>query len=358
MTRTLVLIYGTRPDAIKLGPVAYELRAMGHEVIPICTGQHTDLLRGTPAETDLHGDVSLGLTPTDHPFEWVEHAKAPIVSTLRALSPDAVVVQGDTSSALAGTRAANALNFPLIHVEAGVRSGCLTDPFPEEKIRREIDHLSDLLLAPTDHCYQNLLNECHDLHARNTRAIVTGNTGISALHRYTGVHIGSWPRPDILITLHRREFRLSPNCTKALYSLLEGAEKWNDLTFIWPVHPAMRPYLPEATAIPRNVLLTDPLLYSQCAYLASRVRGILTDSGGLSEEAAALGVPCVHARFHTDRPEAVEAGIAHCLPPTPEGFHEAIQFLAEQRLPRRPSDCFGTADAATNVARAITEFLR
>src|SRR2546423_5228857 len=153
----IAVIAGTRPDCIKQGPTVAALRVRQLPTRVILTGQHSDLLRGTPAETDLADSLSLGLKSTGDVIRWPLHATTLLREAL--LGCDLVVVQGDTMSALAGARAAASLGIPLCHVEAGLRSGSLEDPFPEEGFRREITELATWHYAPTGHAADQLLGE-------------------------------------------------------------------------------------------------------------------------------------------------------------------------------------------------------
>lgn len=350
---TILLTFGTRPEAIKLGPVAAELRAANVPFAVICSGQHTTLLEGTPAETDLSGKnvFSLGLASDGNVQKWVMRAELKIREfletwdSLEQLSP--IVVQGDTMSALAAARAAKVLGRTLVHVEAGIRSGDLENPWPEEGFRREITSLADWHYAPTAHCFANLVSEG----VAPARIRVTGNPVVSALARYTAAK----PSPaegHILVTLHRRELLQSDKFREVVQALIdEAAAPACKLTFLWPVHPATKPLLTGFKG-PPNLLLGDPLSYVNFAgWLASAV-GVLTDSGGLQEEAATLGVPCAVLRKATDRPESLETGLASLWTPDRAGVHSAISWLLGPRK-REPSTIFGTPESASAIAKLL-----
>jgi len=346
----IVLVFGSRPESIKLGPVAAELRAAGADVRVIATGQHTDLLRGTPAETDLADAISLGIPARGNPLRWPVMVAPKIASTLRDLEARLIVVQGDTMSALAGAHAARALDLPIAHVEAGVRSGSLDEPWPEEGFRREISALAALHLAATPTAYANLLAE--GVLARDIR--LTGNPVVSALARYAETEARA-PQPYLVVTMHRREWREHDDPRAFLRALERCAEARPFVDTIWPVHPAVAPMLPKRSDA-QNVWLEKPLPYVEMIALLRGACGLITDSGGLVEEAATLGIPAAIMRRHNDRPEAVEAGVALRFDPDENGVAMAFDALAGGALPRRPSDLYGAPDAAAQIARALVRF--
>lgn len=349
----ITIVYGTRPEAIKLGPVAAELRAAGAEFTTICTTQHTTLLRGTPAETDLKADADLGLQSDGNVLRWTKRAEA--IIKMAVSGADLVVVQGDTMSAFAAARAAHSLMRPLAHVEAGIRSHNLHAPWPEEGFRVEIDRLADWYYAPTSTAYANLLAEG----CPAERIRVTGNSGVSALARYTTVKPVAAPGDYALITLHRREWLNGPDFPGTLFTLFETAAAQPAARFIWPMHPAVSARLPERliASLPPNMSLVPPLPYGEMVGLLAHAFGVLTDSGGLQEEAATLGVPCAVVRHVTDRPESIEAGVAQLFEPTPDGVRDALHLLVQGTLPRRAAPVFGDITAAAQIASHLASLM-
>ena len=357
----LVLVVGTRPDYIKVGPVAAELRARGTPFTIISTGQHTSLLDGCPAKDDLAGAISLGLVGHPDPLIYVNRATAALQDALEGVLDEAgpisaVVVQGDTGTALAGARAAKALNLPIAHIEAGLRSGSTEDPWPEELFRREITTLADWHYAPTQTARQNLWREGVD----DEDIRVTGNTVVSALQRYATLEPEPTPKPQILISLHRREFLAKGHfhILSTLDALFEVATVNSTISFVWPMHPSLVAALGDSYGevlwmAPKNVHLTAPQPYERGIAWLRESLGVITDSGGLTEEAATLGVPCVMLRHHTDRPEALQTGAAFCLAPDRYGMADAILRLLHKSptiITRQPRPCFGTPEAAQQVA--------
>lgn len=342
--RRICLVFGTRPEAIKVGPVAAELRALGHDPVVLCSGQHTSLLRGTPAESDLAEAISLHLPSHDDPLEWLEQAVPMFRVALRQAKPAVVAVQGDTMTALAAARASGTTK--LAHIEAGVRSGDPMEPWPEEVTRSEIDILSGLHLAPTLAAAENLYREGYQRTVE-----VTGNTVVSALARYSGAKPRSEASATILVTLHRREFRARSDCRDLISTLFDAAAA-SECGFLWPVHPGMTGVLPD-TPPPPNFLLVPPYAYRDCIEILAGCRGVLTDSGGLVEEAACLGVPTAIFRNRNDRPEAEAAGVAVRYDVNADGIVAAVTLLSRRMLPRQATAVFGTVTAAGQVAEAL-----
>src|SRR2546426_878688 len=344
----LVFVYGTRPEAIKLGPIAAELRALGSMGTVICTNQHSELLKGTPAESDLADGTSLGLLSNGNVLQWTRTAEARLRASFGEIPSPTIVVQGDTMTAIAAARAAAALRLPVAHVEAGVRSHNPEEPWPEEGFRTEIAQLAAWHYAPTSTAFANLVQEG----VEPNRILVTGNPGISAIARYTtAVPVAEAATPTILVTLHRREVLLGPNGVATVTALGDICRRFDTPSFVWPIHPA--PSRTLNVELPPNLRVVAPLSYVQCVTGLALCLGVLTDSGGLQEEAATLGVPCAVMRNVTDRPESVEARVARCFPPTPIGVKAAVTALVNHEIPRKAAPVFGNPDAASLIAKHL-----
>jgi UDP-N-acetylglucosamine 2-epimerase (non-hydrolysing) len=344
----LTLVFGTRPEAVKLGPIAAELRILHVPFRIIATGQHTDLLAGSPAESDLRDSTSLGLASINDPAKWLRTAVPRLENALEMLDASLVVVQGDTASALAGARAACLQELPVAHVEAGVRSGNVGEPWPEEGYRQEITRLAAYHYAASTQAYANLLAE--GVNASHVR--LTGNPVVSALVRYADAKPRK-PEPFVVLTMHRREWLVRQQVPDFYAAVCEACREHPALDVLWPVHPAVRPHL-DALSMrhhPKNLWLERPWSYETMVDTLSRACGLVTDSGGLVEEAATLGIPTAILRRFNDRPEAVEAGIAIQMDPT--DVRIAIAFLAGGGLARKPTDVYGDASAASQVARHL-----
>lgn len=353
----ILFVFGCRPEAIKVAPVVAELRELGIEPDILCTGQHTDLLKGSPAETDLANCENLKLPSLSNVSHWMAAALWRLVSYLHENQPSVVVVQGDTMSAVASAHAANDLKIPLAHIEAGVRSHSMS-PWPEEQNRVEIAELSNYHYAPTITARDNLLVEQIPVESIQ----LTGNTAVSALARYTEARPTSHPCPDILITFHRREVQITNAAEQIVGAVLASAKVRPGLRFLWPMHPGFKKWLPthmlEELQEQVNIDLLKPMAYTDFAETLANSLGVLTDSGGVVEEAATLGVPSVVARPSNDRPEAEAAGVSTLLPPTYDGILEGINILSCRELKRKPLNIYGTPEAAAKIALHLAEIVK
>lgn len=314
----ILFVFGTRPEAIKLCPLALRLKAQPElfDVKILVTAQHREMLDqvlatfSVPADFDLdlmqHGQSLCALTA---------RILAAVEPVLKDVRPDLVVVQGDTTTTFAGALAAFYQHIPVAHVEAGLRTGDMRQPFPEEMNRVLTSHLAAFHFAPTARASQALLREG----IAADRIFVTGNTGIDAvLFVRDALDQGRlvaplWPwllphRSLILVTSHRRE-SFGPAFERSMRALIRLAGR-PDVQIVYPVHPN-----PNVSGIARallgslsNVTLLDPLAYVPFVDLMRRSKLIVTDSGGVQEEAPSLGKPVLVLREKTERPEAVEAG--------------------------------------------------
>jgi UDP-N-acetylglucosamine 2-epimerase (non-hydrolysing) len=323
VNRPLVMtVYGTRPEAIKVAPVIAALEADDRfDSLTVVTGQHREML-------DQVNEV-FGIVP-DHDLDIMSHGQtlgqifARVMSRLDPIlaerRPDAVIVQGDTSTSTAAALAAFYRQIPVVHLEAGLRSGDIMSPFPEEANRKITSQIAALHLAPTLRSLANLVAEGVQLE----NIVVTGNTVIDALYlavqRRTAftdpavARVASSGRRVVLVTTHRRE-----NWGDAMEgvgrALARIARRFPDVEVVLPVHrnPVVRDaVLPHVAGLP-NVTVTEPLGYGEFTHLLSLSTLVLTDSGGLQEEAPSLGKPVLVMRDNTERPEAVEAGTARLI---------------------------------------------
>lgn len=313
----VMTIYGTRPEAIKMAPLIAEMRVHAAvEPVVAVTGQHREML-------DQVNEL-FGITPV-HDLDLMTHGAGLAEIAARALTsvsdlltadrPDVVVVQGDTSSAFAAGLAAFYHQIPLVHLEAGLRTGNIYSPFPEEVNRRLTAPIAALHLAPTSTSRANLESEG----IVPSTITVTGNTVIDALVRTVDVPVTfrdhrvadlvAAGAPLLLVTSHRRE-SWGDRMTEAMMGLRDVSIKHPELQIVLPMHrnPVVRRVI-EATLLDQpNVLLTEPLGYHEFAHVLRACRLVVTDSGGVQEEAPSLGKPVLVMRETTERPEAVEAG--------------------------------------------------
>ena len=317
-------VFGTRPEAIKMAPVVHALQAAPRIEGRVCvTAQHRGMLDQVLEVFDIVPDHDLGIMrPHQDLYDVTSRVLLGMRDVLKAEAPDAVLVHGDTTTTLAATLAAFYAHVPVGHVEAGLRTGDLTAPWPEEANRVLADRLCRWHFAPTERARQTLFAE--GLPAAGIH--VTGNTVIDALlwvrERVAGVDPATWrvaygsaweaftgDRPLVLITGHRRESfgdGFDRICT-ALHTL---AGRHPDVAFVYPVHlnpNVQKPVRAVLSDVP-NVHLLDPLDYAPFVRLMDRSTLILTDSGGIQEEAPSLGKPVLVMREATERPEGLEAG--------------------------------------------------
>jgi UDP-N-acetylglucosamine 2-epimerase (non-hydrolysing) len=307
----LMVIIGTRPEAIKLAPVVDAIyRSDWAECELVLTGQHKELLIPLVERFGLQVDHNLNAMREN---QTLSHVTARILQGMDDLlaqsQPVVVIGQGDTASVLAGSMASFFRRIPFAHVEAGLRTGNIDQPFPEELNRVLTSRMTHWHFAPTDKARGNLLREGFD----PSRIWVTGNTVIDALHMMLScapLELPSRPgRPFVLITAHRRE-NLGEPMQHICAAILELAKRHPDMDFIYPVHPnpGVRQVVYQALQGLSNVLLIEPCDYPVFCQLMSHARLILSDSGGVQEEAPALGKPVLVLREETERPEAVELG--------------------------------------------------
>jgi UDP-N-acetylglucosamine 2-epimerase (non-hydrolysing) len=318
----IMTVYGTRPEAIKVAPVVTALAAdPGIESVPVVTGQHREMLDQV---NDLFGIVPRHDLDILKPGQTLAGITARIMErfdpVLTEETPDAVIVQGDTTTSTAAALAAFYRNIPVVHVEAGLRSGDLHSPFPEEANRRLTSQITTLHLAPTAGSRANLLREGID----PSTIVVTGNTVIDALLMTVAnpvppadpqlAELVASDAPILLVTSHRRESwgAAMEGVGRALARI---AEAHPELTIVLPVHrnPVVREaLLPKLEGL-SNAIVTEPLSYAEFGTVLKAAHIVLTDSGGIQEEAPSLGKPVLVMRENTERPEAVEAGTVRLI---------------------------------------------
>lgn len=364
----LLAVLGTRPEAIKMAPVLMALSAEPLIHMTICTsGQHRELLDQALRFFALAPDFELDLMePAQRLNQFAARALESLDAVLHQASPDMVVVHGDTTTALAAALAAFHRDIPIAHVEAGLRSYRHDQPRPEEMNRRTVDMMADILFAPTPAAKLNLAAE--RLHGR---VIVTGNSGVDALHHVLGRLERDEPlrrrveaelpeqRPGrklILVTAHRRESfgeRIGRIC-EAVATLAERA----DLDIVFPVHPNPELHGPVQAALDgcASIRLLPPLDLPSFVRLMQRSDLVLTDSGGVQEEAVSLGKPVLVMRDVTDRPEGVLAGPARLVGTRPDQIvREAVAMLEAPdgaRALERPNP-YGDGRASERIVAAL-----
>lgn len=347
------MVFGTRPEAVKIAPVVTELRRCGVEPTIYATGQHTSLLKGTPAENVLADNVNLALPSSNDPLVYARDCGRKLSAVFRVNRPDVIVVQGDTASAYAGACVGKWLEIPVAHVEAGIRTGDPWDPWPEENFRVSIDGIAHERFFATTANLANLRRE-QVLDCDYPLNHVTGNTGIDALYSHTRpVEYPHKVQDRVLVTLHRRESFGEP-LLRIVQGIWKAAQQYPKLEFAWPTHP--NPKVQDAAgAMPfaRNVVLLAPMDTIPFARVLASSRAVITDSGGVQEEAAALGIPCIVARDKTDRPESVDCGLAKVVGRTESGILQGLDWALGFGARCTPSDCFGDGKAAGRVVEHL-----
>ncbi|MGF1507027.1 MAG: non-hydrolyzing UDP-N-acetylglucosamine 2-epimerase [Anaerolineae bacterium] len=313
----ILMIFGTRPEAIKMAPVVHQLAADDRfEAVTCVTAQHREMLDQVLDWFDIAPDYDLDLMRPNQTLAGVTaRALTGISQVIEEVQPDTVLVQGDTATAMTGAMAAFYQRVPVGHVEAGLRTGDIYNPFPEEVNRRLISVMGTFHFAPTATARHALLNEGHA--AGNIH--VTGNTVIDALHWTVAKdHPLSLELPEdqriILVTAHRRE-SFGQDFESICLALKQIAERFEDVRLVYPVHlnPNVQEPVHRILGDVNRVDLIKPLPYPDFAHLMNRAALVITDSGGLQEEAPALGKPVLVMRRTTERPEAGEAGVARLV---------------------------------------------
>ncbi|MFL6195928.1 MAG: non-hydrolyzing UDP-N-acetylglucosamine 2-epimerase [Thermoanaerobaculia bacterium] len=309
----ILAAYGTRPEAIKMAPVVQALRRRpeAFEVTVCATGQHREMLDQVHGLLDLRPDLDLRLMRRDQSLNGLAAAAVAAMDGVLSERPfDWLLVQGDTTTAMAAGLAAFHRGVRVGHVEAGLRTGDLARPFPEEANRRLIDVLASALFAPTERAARALLAEGQPA----ARVHVTGNTVIDALRALPLEDVGEPERPEVLVTVHRRESFGAP-LREVFAALRRLAEAFPGVAWIYPVHPNpnVRGPAHELLGGLPNLELHEPFDYLELARRLKRCRFALTDSGGIQEEAPAFGKPVLVLRETTERPEGIEAGVARLV---------------------------------------------
>ena len=365
-------MFGTRPEAIKLCPVVQHLSGRGNQFdVRVCvTGQHRQMLDQVLATFQVAPDHDLNVMLTGQTlFQSTSRILAALEPVVRDERPDMVLVQGDTTTTFCGALAAFYSKVPVGHVEAGLRTGDLRQPFPEEMNRVLTGRLTDLHFAATEGAAGNLRNEG----VPPDRITVTGNSGIDAVLYVKSrleageLHGRDWSEVDqtrklIAVTGHRRESFGSgfESICRALARLADRA----DVQIVYPVHPNPNVQEPVQRLLANrpNVLLTEPLDYVPFVDLMRRARFLLTDSGGIQEEGPSLGKPILVMREKTERPEAVDAGTVRLVGTDEERIITEADILldddTEYQRRSRVHNPYGDGHASERIADAILEFLR
>ena len=369
MLKTL-FVFGTRPEAIKLAPVIRELRTRPHEfdVRIAVTAQHRQMLDQVLAVFHLVPDYDLNvMQPGQTLAALTARALSALEPVMAEVRPDLVYVQGDTTTTLAGALTAFYARCPVAHVEAGLRTGDMSQPFPEELNRVLVGRLAAIHFAATEGARRNLLAE--GIAADTVH--VTGNTGIDAVLDVRGrlergeLAATAWPFVEaakhlIVVTAHRRE-SFGPGFENICLALRTLAMR-DDVTIVYPVHrnPHVAGPVQKHLAGIRGIHLIEPLEYAPFVDLMRRATVILTDSGGIQEEAPSLGKPVLVMREKTERPEGVATGTVRLTGTDPGRIVAEVQRLLDNPALRqsmaRVHNPYGDGKASGRIAAASLQF--
>ncbi len=365
--RKIVCVFGTRPEAIKMAPVVMALREVeDFDVKILATGQHSDMLDQALGYFNLTADINLHIMKQAQSLDYITSSVLTGAGEyLDKTKPDAILVHGDTTTTFAAALAAFYRKIKIGHVEAGLRSNNIYLPFPEEMNRVLCDRLVTWAFAPTESAKQNLVNEnC------KAKISVTGNTVIDALY-YTVEHtvkpeiLSNLPdnAPFVLVTAHRRESWGQPleDICMALTKLLD---KHPELWMVVPMHknPAVREIIRKYLENRGHVILCDPLDYPDFVWTMNAAKFILSDSGGVQEEASAIRKPLLILRDVTERPEAVEHGSGILVGvDSNKILANALRLIedetfAEEIKKKCDAQPFGDGSASKQIALSLKEY--
>jgi len=359
------LIFGTRPEAIKMAPLYHALKRSGIDAKVIATAQHREMLDQVLEIFGIKADYDLNIMKDRQTLSGLT---ARLCESLEPVLSDAgfdwLLTQGDTTSTFVGSLISFYHKIPVGHVEAGLRSNERYDPFPEEINRRLTSHLAGFHFAPTERAKQNLLNEGVD----DDLITITGNTVIDALKWIVSRKsdkldrvietMGLTDKRYLLMTMHRRENHgeRMKETMKAVKSVLN---RYPDIRLVFPVHynPAVRDVVYPELAGHQQVILTEPAEYLEFIALMRDAFLILSDSGGVQEEAPTLGKPVLVLRETTERPEAVSSGVAKLIGTTRKSVYEnTCSLIEDERLyseMSRASNPFGDGKASERITDVL-----
>jgi UDP-N-acetylglucosamine 2-epimerase (non-hydrolysing) len=344
MSLRVMTIYGTRPEAIKVAPIIRAIEAAEDmENVIVVTGQHREMLDQVNSLFEITPDHDLDIMAGDQTLNSiVGKVITGVDGILEQEQPDVVLVQGDTSTVMGAAIAAFNRRVPVVHLEAGLRSGHIDSPFPEEANRKLTSQIAALHLAPTETSKSNLTRE----DVSENDIVVTGNSVVDTLMYATEhlavrfederlealqqAHLAGTAGRLLLVTAHRRE-NLGSAMEGIGRAIAEIARKYPDITVVFPIHrnPKVRAAIRPAVDGVENVLLIEPLAYAEFTRALSLAHVVLTDSGGVQEEAPSLGKPVLVMRENTERPEAVIAGTVKLIGTHPQRLVDEVSLLLD-----------------------------
>lgn len=378
--KKILLVFGTRPEAIKMAPLVKALQSdrEAFETRVCVTAQHRQMLDQVLEVFDIVPEYDLNImAPNQDLYDITSRVLLGLRDVLKDFRPDVVLVHGDTTTSMAASLAAFYMQIPVGHVEAGLRTYNMLSPWPEEMNRQVTDRITSLYFAPTDQSRQNLLHEG----VADGKIFVTGNTVIDALlmavdiidHKpgmkekvhaellSKGYEVGR--RPYILVTGHRRE-NFGEGFQHICRAIREIAARHPEMDIVYPVHlnPNVQKPVYELLSGLDNVRLIAPLDYLPFVYAMRHSTLLLTDSGGVQEEAPSLGKPVLVMRDTTERPEAVEAGTVKLVGTDADAIVANVsELLTDADMYRRMSEThnpYGDGRACERIVKALTEAVR
>jgi UDP-N-acetylglucosamine 2-epimerase (non-hydrolysing) len=374
MKKRVMCVFGTRPEAVKLAPVVHAISASQHlEPIIVLTAQHREMLDQMLAWFQIKADFDMNLMKQGQSLcELTSRVLLGMDALFKDVRPDLMLVQGDTATVMSAALAAFYHEVPVGHVEAGLRTNDRYNPFPEEMSRRQTGRIATLHFAPTPRAVQNLEREGTTEHV-----YMTGNTVIDALldtdSRITPENIDhtKFGKADfdkyrvLLVTAHRRE-NWGETMAQIAHALRDIVERFPDVQILYPIHknPVVRQSIEPVFAGHERLILVEPLDYVPFVYAMKHSYFILTDSGGVQEEAPALGKPVLVMRTNTERPEAVDAGAARLVGIDRKCIVEAAaELLTSSESYNRmvaggAKNPYGDGHASERIVRAIEEFFQ
>jgi len=378
--KKVMLVFGTRPEAIKMCPLVLELRSRPDyfDVVVCVTAQHREMLDQVLGIFNVVPDIDLNLMKKGQDlFDVTASVLLGMRDVLEAYAPDIVLVHGDTTTSLAASVAAYYQGVSVGHIEAGLRTGDIYSPFPEEFNRQVVGRLANIHFAPTDLAAKNLLDE----KVNPSKIVVTGNTVIDALHWVLAKQEAEFSNtvrlrdnllkllgfdfsgsPFILVTGHRRE-NFGNGFIEICEAIRDLAESYIDYHFVYPVHlnPNVREPVNQILKDCPNIHLIEPLEYEPFVYLLKHSYLILTDSGGIQEEAPSLGKPVLVMRDVTERPEALEAGTVELVGAIRERIYNGVSKLINDKSHylkmSHAHNPYGDGTACKIIANKLKEFI-
>ena len=356
-------IFGTRPEAIKMAPLIKRLETDERfESLVTVTGQHREMLDQVLRVFHIKPDHDLNIMSANQTLtEITTKVLLALQPILTAEKPDMILVHGDTSTTFAAATAAFYQQIKIGHVEAGLRTWNKLSPFPEEMNRQLTDVLADLYFAPTNESAENLQRENHP----EQRIFITGNTAIDAMKYTISQEYQHHSLPDgqkqILLTMHRRE-NLGAPMEQVFHALARIAEEFSELSIVFPMHknPKVREAAQRILGSSANVRLIEPLDVVDFHNFAAKSYLILTDSGGVQEEAPSLGVPVLVLRDTTERPEGIAAGTLKLVGTEEADVYQAVkELLIDDKMYQKMAQAknpYGDGHASERIADAIAEY--